>query len=116
MQHVPTAARPARRIMAAGAVTLALAGAGLLGSAPSSSASMATHRYSGTIVAVRSASRFLLRVGMHRYVVAVDAMTHVRLNGKAATLRSLHAGEHAVVAGALHMGEIAATSVAVHGM
>lgn len=116
MQDVSTSARLARRMMAAGAVTLALTGAGLVSGAPGASASMATHRYSGTIVAVRSASRFSLRVGMHRYVVTVDAMTHVRLNGKSVKLRSLHAGEHAVVAGHLHGGDITATSVAAHGM
>jgi len=110
-----------RRHLRAALATLALAGAGATvmleaGAATLAAAStMAPVTVHGTLVKVLGMSSFTMKAGAKHYTVKVDAMTHIKLDGKTVKLSHLRPGDTVVVKGPLEMGTITATSV-VAGM
>lgn len=73
--------------------------------------SMAPVTKMGRLAKIDSKTTFTLDVGMHHYVVKIDAMTHIKLDNKAVKLARLKVGDTLTVRGPLEMGEIDATSV-----
>ncbi|MDA8297710.1 MAG: hypothetical protein M0004_14205 [Actinomycetota bacterium] len=65
----------------------------------------------GKVIRVTSATSFIVHVGRHRYVVTIDAMTHVTLNHRPGPVRELRAGDDVTVKGPLEMGRVHASSV-----
>lgn len=75
---------------------------------------MAPVTKTGRLSKIDSKMSFTLAVGMHRYVVKIDDMTHIKLDGKTVKFSSLKVGDTLTVRGPLQMKMIDATSVAVH--
>lgn len=65
----------------------------------------------GKVVRVTSATSFVVHVGRHRYVVTVDAMTHIMLDHRPGHVRELRAGDNVTMKGPLEMGRLHASSV-----
>lgn len=118
-----TEGRPHRRVHQSagrrGLAVLALSAGGLAAGATAAASVTThamTHRYVGTLTKLDSKAAFTMVVGKHHYVVTVDAMTHVRLGGKAVAFSHLHVGDHLIVTGTATMSDIHATAVTVTGM
>ena len=103
---------------------LAVPGASLVAPAPAGAAqpplghAAAMHvkhvKEHGVFVKSLSKTAFKMTAGMKSYTVKVDAMTHVTLNSKKASLsvlRMLKKGDHLTVVGELAMGKVVAVSV-----
>jgi hypothetical protein len=95
------------------------AGAGAASVAIASTAGAAIHQSMapvtkmGKLAKIDSKSSFTFDVGMHHYIVKVDAMTHIKLDDKSVKLSKLKVGDTLTVHGPLEMGEIDATSITV---
>jgi hypothetical protein len=107
-----------RRSLAAPLLAVALSGAGAtaalsLAAAPAGASAMAPVTVSGTVGHWMGKSEFGLKAGSKHYVVKVDAMTHVKVDGKMGKLADVATGDHVTVKGPLEMGTITATSITV---
>ncbi len=107
------------RVGLAGATLAAALSAGIattaeaLGTVPAAASAMAPVTVMGKVVKVMGTTEFTMTAGSKHYVVKVDAMTHVKVDGKAAKLSALAPGDQVTVKGPLEMSTITATSVTV---